>query len=104
MDSLRLLFTSFLSIFVGIMTFIFPYEATTLLFIGVLCVILLKIVSNMFFWLNLKNSKKFFSNLFLGIFIILISLKLDWKIIIMFLLEQIWNMLSFYLKKVKYIW
>ena len=73
MDSLRLLFTSFLSIFVGIMTFIFPYEATTLLFIGVLCVILLKIVSNMFFWLNLKNSKKFFSNLFLGIFIILIS-------------------------------
>ena len=73
MDSLRLLFTSFLSIFVGIMTFIFPYEATTLLFIGVLCIILLRIVSNMFFWLNLKNSKKFFSNLFLGIFIILIS-------------------------------
>lgn len=73
MDSLRLLFTSLLSILLGIMTFIFPKESTNLLFLGILCIIILKIISNMFFWCELRNSKKFFSNLLFGIFILLIS-------------------------------
>lgn len=73
MNSLILFFNSFLSIFVSIMTFIYPKEATTLLFIGILCIILLRIISNMVFWFDLRNSKKFFLNLFSGIFVILVS-------------------------------
>lgn len=73
MDSLRLLFTSILSFFISIMIFIFPNESTTLLFIAILCIITLKIISNLFFWCNLRNSKKFFNNLFLEIIILFIS-------------------------------
>lgn len=73
MDWMRLLFASFFSFLISILTFIYPNEATTLLFITILCIIFLRIVSNMCFWFNVRNSKKFFSNLFLGIFIILIS-------------------------------
>lgn len=73
MDSLRLLITSIISIFIGIMTFIHPKESITLLFFVILCIIILRIIENMIFWNNLRNSKKFFSNLFLGILVLLIS-------------------------------
>ena len=73
MDSIRLLFTTLLSLFTGIMVFIFPKEVTNLVFIGFLCIIIIRLISNMFFWFNLRNSKKFFGNLFLGIILLLIS-------------------------------
>jgi uncharacterized membrane protein HdeD (DUF308 family) len=73
MDSIRILFTALLSLFTGIMVFIFPKEVTNIVFITFLCIIIIRIISNMILWKNLKNSKKFFQNLFAGILILLIS-------------------------------
>lgn len=73
MSSFILLITSLITLSIGIMSFIFPEKTINLLFITVLSVVILRIVSNLIFWFNLRNSKKFFSNLFLGIFILFIS-------------------------------
>lgn len=73
METLRLLITSILFLLTGITVFIFPNETTDLVFIGLLSIIIIRIISNMFFWGNVKNKKKFLNNLFIGIFVLLIS-------------------------------
>lgn len=73
METLRLLITSILFLLTGITVFIFPNETTDLVFIGLLSIIIIRIISNMFFWGNVKNKKKFLDNLFIGIFVLLIS-------------------------------
>ncbi len=73
MEKIRLLLTTILYLLTGIMIFIFPKEITNLVFIGFLSVLIIRIISNISFWLKYLNEKKLILNLLSGILLILIS-------------------------------